>query len=127
MGAIILLTAGPFHQLILGRFLGIETDLRDYLRLAFAACALFPFMYAASNLLRGWFSGAEQTHQLGRSTLIKSSFLLLLWWPLVTWQPAISGIALAIALLVAAEMLEAGYLYRQRKNQPATVRALAPY
>src|SRR6056297_676154 len=28
MGGIILLTAGPFHQLILGQFLGIEIDLR---------------------------------------------------------------------------------------------------
>jgi len=127
MGGIILLTAGPFHQLILGQFLGIEIDLRNYLRLAFAACALFPFMYAASNLLRGWFSGAEQTHQLGRSTLIKSCFLLLLWWPLVSWQPPVSGIVVAITLLLAAEMLEAVYLYRQRNKQPASVRALAPY
>jgi len=127
LGVIILLTAGPFHQLILGQLLGISIDLRDYLRLAFAACALFPFMYAASNLLRGWFSGAEQTRQLGSSTLIKSFFLLLMWWPLVNWQPPISGIAVAIALLLAAEILEAGYLYYQRKKQPAAIRALAPY
>lgn len=127
MGGIILLTAGPFHQVILGQLLGIETDLRNYLRLAFAACALFPFMYAASNLLRGWFSGAEQTPQLGRSTLLKSGFLLLLWWPLVTWPPPISGIMLAIVLLLGAEILEASYLYRQRNKQPAALRALAPY
>ncbi len=127
MGLIILLTAGPLHQLILGQLLGVETDLRDYLRLSFAACALFPFMYAASNLLRGWFSGAEQTRQLGRSTVIKSAFLLATWWPLVAWQPPVPGIVIGISLLLAAETLEAVYLYHQRKQQPADIRTLAPF
>ena len=127
MGLIIILTAGPLHQLILGQMLGVETDLRDYLRVSFAACALFPFMYAVSNLLRGWFSGAEQTRQLGRSTVIKSVFLLATWWPLVAWQPPVPGIAIAITLLLAAEALEAAYLYRQRRQQPAAIRALAPF
>ena len=127
MGLIILLTAGPLHQLILGQLLGVETDLRDYLRFSFAACALFPFMYAASNLLRGWFSGAEQTRLLGRSTVLKSAFLLFTWWPLVAWQPPVSGIVIGIALLLTAETLEAVYLYLQRRKQPAAVRALAPF
>jgi hypothetical protein len=127
LGGIILLTAGPLHELILGRLLGVAPDLRDYLRLSLAACALFPFMYSVTNLLRGWFSGAEQTARLGRSTLMKSGFLLLAWWPLVTLQLPLPGIVIAIALLLCAEALEAVYLYRQRQRQPAAVRQLAPY
>ncbi len=127
LGLIVLLTAGPMNPLILGRILGVEQDLRDYLRLALAACAIFPFAYGVSNLLRGWFSGAEQTRQLGRSTLIKMGFLLLLWWPLVTWPLPVSGITVAIGLLLCAEILEASYLYRQRCRQPEALRRLAPF
>ncbi|MFO7767306.1 MAG: hypothetical protein R6V33_12820 [Pelovirga sp.] len=127
MGLIILLTAGPLYQLIIGQLLGVETDLRDYLRLSFAACAIFPLLYGTSNLLRGWFSGAEQTSQLGRSTVIKSLFLLATWWPLVSWQPPVSGIVIGVVLLLAAETLEAVYLYHQRRKQPAGSRALAPF
>lgn len=127
LGLIILLTAGPLHQFILGQVLGVEADLRDYLRLSFGACAIFPFVYGISNLLRGWFSGAEQTRQLGRSTLMKTGFLMVVWWPLVTLQPPVSGIAIAIGLLLCAETLEAAYLYRQRRQQPESVRRLAPY
>jgi len=127
MGLLILLTAGPLNELLLGQLLGVETELRLYLRWALAACALFPVLYGASNLLRGWFAGAHQTGQLGRSTLLKSSFLLLCWWPLVALQPPISGIAIAIGLLLCAESLEALYLRRQRRNQPEELLRLAPF
>jgi hypothetical protein len=127
LGLLIMLTAGPLNALILGKILGVEPELRHYLRLSLAACSLFPLFYGLTNLLRGWFSGADQTGQLGRSTLLKSGFLIIVWWPLVTLQPAISGIAIAIGLLISAELLEALYLYYQRRQQPEAIRRLAPF
>lgn len=126
LGFLILLTAGPLNPFILGRLLGIETGLRHYLQWPLAACSVFPFLYGLTNLLRGWFAGADQTGQLGRSTLLKSVFLLILWWPLVAWQPPVSGITIAIGLLLAAEMLESFYLYYQRQQQPEKIRHAAP-
>ena len=126
MGLLVLLTAGPFNELILGQLLGVEAELRYYLRLPLAACALFPIFYGSCNLLRGWFAGAHQTSQLVRSTLLKSGFLLLVWWPLVSLQPAISGISIGISLLLCAEILETFYLRLQRQRQPAELRRLAP-
>ena len=126
LGLLVLLTAGPLNEFILGDLLGIETDLRHYLQLPLAACTIFPLFYGLTNLLRGWFAGASQTGQLGRSTLLKSGFLLIMWWPLVIWQPPVSGIAIAIGLLLAAEILESSYLYYQRQQQPAEIRRAAP-
>jgi hypothetical protein len=126
MGLLVLLTAGPLNELILGRLLGVETELRHYLQLPLAACALFPTCYGACNLLRGWFAGAHQTWQLGRSTFVKSSFLLLVWWPLVHLPPLVSGIGIGIGLLLSAEILEALYLRLQRQRQPEALRRLAP-
>ncbi len=126
LGLLVLLTAGPLNQFILGDLLGIETELRHYLQLPLAACTIFPLFYGLTNLLRGWFAGASQTGQLGRSTLLKSGFLLVLWWPLVIWQPPVSGIAIAIGLLLAAEILESSYLYYQRQQQSEKVRQAAP-
>ncbi len=126
LGFLVLLAAGPLNQFLLGQLLGVETDLRHYLQLPLAACSVFPFFYGLTNLLRGWFSGADQTGQLGRSTLLKSGFLLLLWWPLVAWQPPISGIAIAISLLLTAEILESFYLYYQRQQQSEKIRHSAP-
>ena len=127
LGLLVLLTAGPLNSPVLGGLLGVETDLRDYLRLPLAACAVFPLFYGFTNLLRGWFAGAHQTGQLGSSTLLKSGFLLLLWLPLVKLQLPIPGIAVAIGLLLLSEGLEACYLYRQRQRQPAELRRLAPF
>ena len=126
MGLLVLLAAGPLNEIILGRLLGVETELRQYLTLPLAGCALFPIFYGACNLLRGWFAGAHQTGQLGRSTLLKSGFLLLAWWPLVELQLKISGISIGIGLLLGAEIIEALYLRRQRQRQPEELRQLAP-
>jgi len=126
LGVLVLLTAGPLNQPILGQLLGVERGLRLYLQWPLAACSIFPFFYGLTNLLRGWFAGADQTGQLGRSTLLKSSFMLLLWWPLVTAQPPVSGISIAIGLLLAAEMVESSYLYYQRQQQSERVRHAAP-
>ncbi len=126
LGLLVLLTAWPLNQFILGDLLGIKTELRHYLQLPLAACTIFPLFYGLTNLLRGWFAGASQTGQLGRSTLLKSGFLLLIWWPLVLWQPPVSGITIAIGLLLAAEILESSYLYYQRQQQSEEVRQAAP-
>ena len=126
LGFLVLLTAGPLNQFFLGQLLGVETDLRHYLQLPLAACSIFPFLYGLTNLLRGWFAGADQTGQLGRSTLLKSGFLLILWWPLVAWQPPVSGIIIAVGLLLAAEILESSYLYHQRQQQSENIRRAAP-
>ena len=126
LGLLVLLTAGPLNQLILGQLLGVKNELRLYLQYPLAACSAFPLFYGLTNLLRGWFAGADQTRQLGRSTLIKSGFLLILWWPLVAWQPPVSGIAIAITLLLAAEILESSYLYYQRQHQSEQIRHAAP-
>jgi len=126
LGLLVLLTAGPLNQFILGQLLGVKTELRHYLQWPLAACSVFPLFYGLTNLLRGWFAGADQTRQLGRSTFLKGSFLLILWWPLVAWQPPISGISIAIGLLLAAEILESSYLYYQRHQQSEQIRHAAP-
>lgn len=126
LGLLLLLSAGPFHQLVVGRMLGAEPELANYLRLSLGCCAVFPFFYGCTNLLRGWFAGTDHTTQLGRSTFVKSGFLVLCWWPLVHFQPPLSGIAIAIGLMIFAEILEAFYLYLQRRLQPLEVRNMLP-
>ncbi|HKJ04775.1 MAG TPA: hypothetical protein VJ974_04190 [Geopsychrobacteraceae bacterium] len=126
MGVLVLLTAGPLNKQLLGDLLGVEPELRHYLRYALGACALFPILYGTSNLLRGWFAGAHQTGKLGHSTGIKSGFLMLVWFPIVALQPPISGVAIGIGLLLCAESLEAVYLRLQKQRQPKEVRELAP-
>jgi len=126
MGVLVLLTAGPLNKQLLGDLLGVEPELRHYLRYALGACALFPILYGTSNLLRGWFAGAHQTGKLGHSTGIKSGFLMLVWFPIVALQPPISGVAIGIGLLLCAESLEAVYLRLQKQRQPREVRELAP-
>ncbi len=114
LGLLVLLVAGPAAQPILGQLLGVESGLLNYLRFPLAGCALFPLLYAISNLLRGWFAGAHKTALLGYSTLFKCSFLLLVWWPIVQFKPPVSGAAIGIALLLSAEAIEALYLRIQR-------------
>lgn len=126
MGFLVLMTAGPLNQLILGDLLGVEAHLRHYLRFALGVCALFPILYGTSNLLRGWFAGAHKTAMLGRSTFIKSGFLLLAWWPIVTLKLPVSGVVIGIGLLLCAESLEAAYLKLQKQRLSEEVRQLAP-
>lgn len=119
LGLLILLVAGPAAQPVLGQLLGVESELLDYLRWPLASCALFPLLYAISNLLRGWFAGAHKTALLGYSTIFKSGFLLLVWWPIVEFNPPVSGAMIGILLLLVAESLEALYLRYQRNHQLA--------
>ena len=116
LGLLVLVVAGPAAQTILGQLLGVEASLLDYLRFPLAACALFPLLYAVSNLLRGWFAGAHKTALLGYSTLFKCGFLLLIWWPIVAFKPPVSGAAIGIGLLLTAEGIEAIYLHIQRSR-----------
>ncbi len=113
LSLLLLLIAGPLEAIILGRLLGIDASMSAYLRGAMALCAIFPVFYGASHLLRGWFSGIEKTRLLGTSTIIKCSFIMVLWWPLVHWQWPISGVVIAIGLLICAEIIEAIYLALQ--------------
>ncbi len=116
MGLIMLLTAFPLNGLILGRIMGIEAGLRAYIAWPMAACTIFPLLYGASNLLRGFFAGAHRTALLGRSTFYKSLFLVLcLGLSLVVPLP-IPGVAVSIILLISAETIEASYLLRQRRR-----------
>lgn len=116
MSLALLLVAGPFNQLFIGNLLGIEDGLNHYMRLAFASCAIFPLIYAWTNLLRGWFSETEQTRYLGSATLAKSLFLVVMWLPLVYIPLPISGIAIAIGLIIISELIEASYLHVQRRR-----------
>ncbi|MDT8440107.1 MAG: hypothetical protein RQ723_00425 [Desulfuromonadales bacterium] len=115
MGLVMLLIAWPLNRSVLGTVMGLDDTMRLYLAWPLTACALFPFLYGAANLLRGWFAANHLTGRLGRSTLYKALLIVALW-PLVVLSPLpLPGIAVAIALLLGAEFCEMGYLYRQRR------------
>jgi len=116
MAIFMLLVAGPLNQWIFGTLMGLDTQMRDYITWPLAACSIFPLIYGASNLLRGWFAGAHLTPLLGRSTCYKALLMAMLWPALVYLQLPVPGSAIAICLLLAAELCEAGYLYRQRNK-----------
>jgi len=114
MGLLMLLTAFPLNQLLLGKVMGIADDLRLYIVWPLAACAVFPFFYGAANLLRGFFAGAHRTALLGRSTIWKSTYLGGAWGLSLLWPLPVSGVVQAVFLLLSAELLEVWYLRRQR-------------
>ncbi len=116
MALIMLLIAWPLNTPILGTIMGLDINMRHYIAWPLTACALFPILYGAANLLRGWFSGAHMTARLGYSTFYKA-LLMIAFWPIISAQIVpLPGIAIAIFLLLLAELCEAGYLYRQRKK-----------
>jgi hypothetical protein len=114
MAVIMLLIAWPLNGPVFGTIMGLDETMRRYLAWPLTACALFPFLYGAANLLRGWFSGAHLTSRLGQSTFYKALLIVALWPVLAFWTRPLPGIAVAIFLLLVAEFCEAGYLYRQR-------------
>lgn len=116
MAVIVLLIAWPLNKPILGTIMGLDTTMRHYIAWPLTACAVFPFLYGAANLLRGWFSGEHLTSSLGRSTGYKVLFLCLLWPVILFFPLPIPGIAVAIFLLLSAELCEAGYLHHQRSQ-----------
>ena len=96
--------------------MGLDEAMRHYIAWPLTACALFPLLYGAANLLRGWFAGAHLTGRLGYSTLYKALLMVVLWPVIMILPLPVPGVAVAIFLLLAAELCEAGYLYRQRRN-----------
>jgi hypothetical protein len=114
MALIMLLIAWPLNGPVLGTIMGLDVGMRHYITWPLTVCALFPILYGAANLLRGWFSGAHLTARLGYSTFYKALLMLALWPVITTRVVALPGIAVAIFLLLVAEICEAGYLYRQR-------------
>jgi len=125
MALIMLLIAWPLNGPVLGTVMGLDLDMRHYITWPLTACALFPFLYGATNLLRGWFAGAHLTARLGRSTFYKALLMVVLWPVIVIPPLPLPGIAAAIFLLLAAELFEMGYLYRQR-GQLLESRGLVP-
>ena len=114
MALVMLLIAWPLNGPVLGTVMGLDAAMRHYIAWPLTACALFPLLYGASNLLRGWFAGAHLTTHLGRSTCYKALLMLILWPAIQSVPLPLPGIAVAIFLLLAAEFCEAGYLYQQR-------------
>ncbi len=116
MALTMLLIAWPLNAPVLGTIMGLDAAMRHYIVWPLTACAIFPLLYGFSNLLRGWFAGAHLTTRLGRSTGYKALLIVVLW-PVILTQPLpLPGITVAICLLLAAELCEAGYLYHQRKR-----------
>jgi len=116
MAMLVLMLAFPFNNLILKQVLGIADDLRMYIVTPLAWCALFPLFYGATNLLRAHFTGSGQTLVLGQATILKFAYLLLCWLLLPLVAPDISGIALAIFLLISSECAEGLFLRLQRRR-----------
>ncbi|MDH3454550.1 MAG: hypothetical protein OEL80_05330, partial [Desulfuromonadales bacterium] len=114
MALVMLLIAWPLNGPVLGTVMGLDAAMRHYIAWPLTACALFPLLYGASNLLRGWFAGAHLTTHLGRSTCYKALLMVILWPAIQSVPLPLPGIAVAIFLLLAAEFCEAGYLYQQR-------------
>ena len=118
MGVLMLLAAYPLNTAVLGRIMGLEETMRTYIALPLAACAVFPLLYGASNLLRGYFTGSHQTGILGRSTVYKTLYLLGCWGILTLRPLPLPGVVIAIALLISAEICEASYLLARRRRLP---------
>lgn len=117
LAALLLLTAYPLNGPILGTVMGLDAEMRAYIALPLACCALFPIFHGAANLLRGVFTHSHQTGVLGRATLYKLIYLLLCWVFLLLVPLPVPGVAIAIFLIVSAEFYELIYL-RQRCPQP---------
>jgi hypothetical protein len=114
MAAIMLLIAWPLNDVVLGDLIGLSDDIRAYVTWPLTSCALFPLLYGFSNLLRGWFAGVHLTGRLSRATLYKALLMALLWPAIAFSGLQLPGAAVAVCMLLAAELCEAGYLYRQR-------------
>jgi hypothetical protein len=114
MALIMLAVAYPLNVPVLGWCMGLKADLRAYIALPLASCALFPILYGAVNLWRGVFAQCHRTGVLGWATVAKVAYLAVAW-PLAMLSPVpIPGIALAIFLLLTCEFCEAWYLNHQR-------------
>ncbi|MBE0596857.1 MAG: hypothetical protein IH614_06295 [Desulfuromonadales bacterium] len=116
LALVTVLVAYPLSEPVLGTLMGLDAQTRRYIALPLAASSLYCYLYGAANLLRGWFTGAHRTLQLGRSVIYKVALLLACWGVLRLLPVAIPGVAVAVFLLLAAELFETAYLYRQRQR-----------
>ncbi|MBN2644950.1 MAG: hypothetical protein JXR59_05690 [Desulfuromonadaceae bacterium] len=116
MALLTLSLAFPLNSLILKDVMGLGDDLRLYIILPLSLCAVFPFFYGGTNLLRAHFTATHQTLVLGQATLLKFFYLLLCWLMSLLLPPGISGIALAIFLLISSETAEAVFLRWKRRG-----------
>jgi hypothetical protein len=127
LAALTVLVAYPLNGPVLGDLMGLDADTRSYIALPLAACALYPYLYGAANLLRGWFTGSYRTLQLGRSVIVKVLFLLLAWGGITLVPLPVPGVSVAVFLLLAAELCETAYLHIRRRQLIESTEALAPF
>jgi progressive ankylosis protein len=116
MAVLMILIAYPLNEAILGRVMGLDAEMRQYIALPLVFCSLFPFLYGAANLLRGYFTGDHLTGLLGWSTVFKLLYLLTCWGVILAFPIPVPGIALAIFLLLSSEFWEFWYLHRKRRS-----------
>lgn len=113
LAALILLTAYPLNSFVLGTLIGLDDTMRNYIALPLALCALFPVLHGGANLLRGIFTERHQTGILGRVMLYKVFYMLLCWGAVLLFSPAVPGIAVAVFLIISAELFELLYMRRR--------------
>jgi progressive ankylosis protein len=121
MGLLMILIAYPLNDLVLGKIMGLNAEMRNYIALPLVFCALFPLLYGAANLLRGYFTGDHLTGLLGWATIVKLSYLLSCWGLLLLLPFSLPGVAVAIFLLISSELCE--FLYLRIKRDRQLVRA----
>jgi hypothetical protein len=111
----LLLIAFPLRGPVLGGIMGLDTQMRDYIAIPLACSALYPLLYGSTNVLRGYFTTQHRTFELGRSTVYKIVFLLLVWGIMLLFPVPVPGIAIAVFLLIASEFCESSYLIWRRR------------
>ncbi len=116
MGLLTLAIALPANRLIFVNIFGLAPELRHYIVIPLCLCAIYPLFYGGTNLLRAYFTATHRTVVLGQATLVKFSYLLLCWLANLLIKLPVSGIVLAIFLLISSEIVEAGYLRMKRKS-----------
>ena len=102
------------NQLIFEGVFGLADDLRHYIVLPLSLCAIYPLIYGGTNLLRAYFTANHYTLILGQATLVKFAYLLICWLLSLIISIPISGIILAIFLLISSELAEGCYLRAKR-------------
>lgn len=116
LAVLTVLVAYPLSRPVLGGLMGLDAATRSYIALPLAGCALYCYLFGAVSLLRGWFTGEDRTTELGRSVVYKILFLLLGWGLLKLIPIPIPGVAVAVLLLMGAELCEAWYLHSRRNR-----------
>ncbi|OQY19664.1 MAG: hypothetical protein B6I36_03535 [Desulfobacteraceae bacterium 4572_35.1] len=116
MAFLTLIIALPANKLVFADIFGIAENLRHYIVIPLSMCAIYPLFYGGTNLLRAYFTATHHTVILGQATLVKFSYLLLCWVASLLIPLQISGISLAIFLLISSEIAEACYLRIKRRG-----------